>query len=494
MRAEQSLGDEQRATPLDAQRASPPAAMDIRLVEGLARYLNTTPASGTRSRDLLRAASLALLEHRFDTCDATLTEVEHLDRPAPNDDQREGLRKQAFWSAIRAARGTLAALRNDDRTAAKHYATAALALPYSEHTGRWDLALAEANVLRRLGNATRDPMALTDAVAALKSALDQIEGNDDARRRAQTHGALGETLVDVGQMVGDSIGDIQAIPNLEAAASYYAAMHDDTGCARMNLLLGQCLERLAVARGDTRLFDDAARALKAALAATATDQGDARTRAAARQSLASVLFASAERHQTPDLYATAANAIEDVLTDESGAADTTTTALLTLELGTALVRAGAGKRNLDSLRRGTMVLRTLLEAAPQTDIQNLQRAVRICLGEGLSAQAALEKSADIYEEAASVYTDLLTDLLQKQPGSLMTAHAASGLGDTLRTRGTLLENLSLLDEAAIAKRKARAIFESAGAPQFVDAMERDLRTIYDLMKLLEKPPSQAKTA
>jgi hypothetical protein len=76
----------------------------------------------------------------------------------------------------------------------------------------------------------------------------------------------------------------------------------------------------------------------------------------------------------------------------------------------------------------------------------------------------------------------------------MTAHAASGLGDVLRTRGTLLEDLSLLDEAAIAKRKARAIFESAGAPQFVDAMERDLRTIYDLMKLLEKPPTQAKSA
>ncbi len=485
---------EQRASGVAPAQAAAPASFDTVLVSELARHLNDGACSETKVRDLKRAAALALLEHRFDACDALLGEAETIDRAQINAAGAMASapsQRASFAAATRAARGTLAALRQDDRTAARHYGLAMRGLPFTDYDGRWQLAMAEARVLRRLGEATKDPMPLTDAVGALKSALETLEGQINPLRRASTHRVLAEVLVEAGRMVGESIGDIQAVPHLEHAARYYEACQLYSEHASMQLLLGQCLERLAFVRQQVPLFDEAARALHVSMESAEKAGGLSGIRSDAKRALASVLFSLAEMFSTTDRYATAAAALEDALRDDAVSLDRDTTVVLTLQLGTALIRAGGGDG--DMLHRGVDVLRALLENLPEARSRRIKLAARINLAEGLAAIAGREKSDAAYDQAALVYGELVAELAG-EGASVMAGHVASGLGDVLRASAALKSDVVLLDEAAAAKRKARKIFETAGIPASVTAMERDLRSIYDLAHLLAKPEVSAKSA
>ena len=431
----------------------------------------------------------------MDTADRLLAEAEAIDIAAANLSIESNRVRLPFAAATRAARGSLASIRNDERQAAKHYAAATRSLSFRDTAGRWQLSMAEGRLLLRLGRKQNDPLIVTEAVAAFKTAVALLDQSTPEHQRAETNLALAEALIAAGRLVNDTIGDIQAAGFLETAIALFAAGGRQREQGATEIMLGQCLDRLGHARSDSRLLSEAAHYLEAGLerggAANATDH------AVVTRSLGATLYLLAEIEPSPANFTRAANALDRIESDADApgsrpfSQDDTT--LLAIKRATARARAGAGMGDVAMIRRGAALLTAIIDPAGDGAASQLQLAARLSLAEAMSAIGEHDKAAAPYEEAAIIYADIVADT-NGQSSSLIAAHAYSGLADALRATAALTGNTERLTDAISAKRKAHDIFEKAGHGPFVAKMERDLRAIYDLAHLLGTHGGIAKSA
>jgi tetratricopeptide (TPR) repeat protein len=461
------------------------------LLADLCRHLNDDPASEMRVGELKRAAALALLDGQLDRADRLLAEAEAVDNTAANQSLDQNRVRLPFAAATRAARGTLAVLRPDERLAAKHYAAAARSMPFRDMHGRWQLTMAEGRLLRHLGRRESDPVVMTEAIASFKSAVGMLDATTETIRHAQTYALLAETLIEAGGMVGHSIADVQAAGYLETATELYAACGQEFERGAAEIQIGYCLERIGMTRGDQRLLEQAVLALESGLerggAATATH------RAPVARSLASILYHLAELEPSPQRFARAAAALEAIdaatLTDLPEAEAT----LNAVKLGTALARAGDGASDGVMIRRGIAHLTAAIDTIDSASNAPLHAAARLSLAEALSSLGAHDRAVGPYEDAALIYADIIA-LTANWQSSLIAAHAYSGLADAMRATAAMTNHRARLTEAIDAKRRAHDIFEKIGHGTNVALMERDLQAMYDLARLLAETPTLAKSA
>jgi tetratricopeptide (TPR) repeat protein len=478
----------------DSSEAPPPVFevhAPAELLANLCRHLNDDPASETRVGELKRAAALALLDGQLDRADRLLAEAEAVDITAANQSLDQNRVRLPFAAATRAARGTLAALRPDERLAAKHYAAATRSLPFRDMHGRWQLTMAEGRLLRQLGRRQSDPVVMTEAIASFKTAVGMLDATTETIWQAQTYALLAETLIEAGGMVGDSIADVQAAGYLETATELYAACGRELERGAAEIKIGHCLERLGMARGDSRLLEQAVLALESGLerggAATVAD------RAPVAISLANILYHLAEIEPSPARFARAAAALEAIDATTIAEMPEAEATLNVVKLGTALTRAGDGAGDGAMIRRGIVHLSAAIDAIDSASNSPLHSAARLSLAEALSSLGAHDRAVGPYEDAALIYADIIA-LTANWQSSLIAAHAYSGLADAMRATAAMTNHRARLIEAIDAKRRAHDIFEKIGHGTNVALMERDLQAMYDLSRLLAEAPALAKSA
>lgn len=330
--------------------------------------------------------------------------------------------------------------------------------------------------------AALDAAALQARIEASRTAIADLDREDDPEDWAEQHEELGRLLSALGERE-------PGIPSLEAGADALRAAlstrsreDDPLAWAQTQRMLGTTLTSLGAREPKSPRLAEGVELLREAAAEPALeDDPDAWART--RSALGHALILLADRERSIALYDEATRAYEPALDVLAEKQDKGEWARTLIDLGLAHLRVGEAARRTSEISRAVELVEKSLEVrAAARAAQPLEwLEAQILLGEALHSWGMLASDYDRLRDAAGAYRAALQESALGA-GSAQAVATRINLGLALTTLGLSDAGTALLDEAkreleqAIRDASTLGVTEPpANARQALAAIEIELR-------------------
>ncbi|MFM9940751.1 MAG: hypothetical protein ACKVP7_14805 [Hyphomicrobiaceae bacterium] len=404
-------------------------------------------------------------------------------------DEAAALRTQMIEEARAAARlAELSMAAGQYGAAAELFSDAALNLPTADRVGIWQYNLARADALLRLGGATHDTAALTDALAAYSQAIRLAADGSNQRGLGLASLGLGNTLFELGERESGSTRLKDAIAAYRKALQLIPRLEEPRHWADAQLRLGRCLAIVGEREGSAPMLRDAAQAFRDALKEIRAVRNPA-DHALAQMGLGNVLLSLEEREGGLPLMEEAAESYAAALTTIQREAEPQVWADAQLNGGLALLGIGEQTGSAPRLEAAVKSFSAALEAYTRQVAPQKWALTQMNLGNALAALAERtpEAATTRLAEAIVSYTAALEEF-RRDSEPLKWAITQMNLGTALIRLGDHKDKRRHWLAAAGALVPALEVFEAERADAYADVTRRSLKRFHESWEALIAAP------